>query len=195
MKQRNVVSDKDGLPGGHVFRLWSVHDVFGKLHREKQRFESAGSGFEGLRNQIDAAINFAITAWHMTDWACRWKEKEQFNKDKLHRFQCEVRRQCPDLAVCDVIANAAKHGGTADMKGNRPEIKTVLVADPVAEGALGVELYAEGADPEWSLQIHVNGKPEDLHAVFYRVFGFWHKFIQHYCVTKRASERGVLVEK
>ncbi len=184
------MSDLTELEGGHVFRLWLVHEIFRKLHREKQRFEKAGSDNEGRNDQVDATINFAITAWHMTDWVWQ-RQKDALGKcldvNCLREFQDEMRRQCPDLAVCDVIANAAKHGGTAHRREDRPEIETVLIADPVAEGAPGVELYAEVAGPEWSLKIRVHGKPEDPHAVFYRVLRFWHKFIQQHCVAKKPS--------
>lgn len=98
-----------------------------------------------------------------------------------------MRRQYPDLAVRDVIANAAKHGGTAHKKEDRPEIETVLIADPVAEGATGVELYAVVEDPEWSLKIKVNGKPTDPLPLFNRVFLFWHKFVQQHCIANKPS--------
>ena len=190
MKQANVVSDLTELESGHVFRMRSVHDIFRKLGREKQRFEKAGSDNEGRKDQVDAAVNFAITAWHMTDWIWHRREhelRECLGVKCLRKFQDELRRQCPELAVCDVIANAAKHGGTAHKREDRPEIETVLIADPVAEGAAGVELYAVVADPEWSLKIRVNGKPKDPLSLFNRVFLFWHKFIQQHCVAKKSS--------
>ena len=184
------MSDLTELESGHVFRMRSVHEIFAKLHREKRRFEKAGSNNEGRKDQVDAAVNFAITAWHMIDWVWHRREhelREYFGVSSLREFQDEMRRQCPDLAVCDVIANALKHGGTAHTREDRPEIETVLIAEPVAEGAAGVELDAEVADPKWSLNIRVNGRTEDPHAVFYRVFGFWHKFIQRYCVVEKSS--------
>lgn len=184
------MSDLTELEGGHVFRLRLVHDIFRKLHREKQRFEKAGPDNAGRNDQVDAAINFAITAWHMTDWV--WERHKDalgkyLNVNGLREFQDKLRQLCPDLAVCDVIANAAKHGGTAHMREDRPEIETVLIADPVTEGGPGVELIAVAAGPEWSLEIRVNGKSEDPHAVFNRVFGYWHKFIQRHCIAKKAS--------
>lgn len=186
MKQANAVNEPPGLKGGHVFRMLSEQDILRKLSREKRRFEMAGSDDEGRQDQVDAAVNFAITAWHMTDWVWQ-RRKHELSKSlgvkSLGEFQNKMREQCLDLAVCDVIANAAKHGGTAHKREDRPEIVTVLVA----EGAAGVELYAVVADPEWSLKIEVNGKPEDPHALFYRVFGFWHKFIQRHCVAKKSS--------
>ncbi len=199
MKQAKVASDLTELESGHVFRVQSVHDIFRKLGREKRRFEKAGSNRENLADQVDAAINFAITAWHMTDWVWgqqKHKLRENFHVRGLKEFQNEMRQLCPGLAVCDVIANAAKHGGAADKREDRPEIVTVLVAHPVAEVAEAVELlavpahrrwFALLAHRRWSLEIKVNGKREDLLALLNRVSLFWHKFIQRHCVAKQPS--------
>jgi hypothetical protein len=195
--QTEVASDLAELESGQVFRMRLVHDIFRKLHREKQRFERAGSNGEALAEQVDAAINFAITAWHMTDWVWVQQEhklREYFGVNSCREFQDEMRRCYPDLAVCDVIANAAKHGGTAYKMEYRPEIETVLVAHPVVKGAAGVELLAVRAHRRWSLLAHrrwslkikIDGKPEDPRALLYLVFGLWHKFIQqHYGAKQR----------
>ena len=190
MKQANVVGDLTELESGHVFRMRSVHDVFAKLNCEKRRFELAGSDNEGRQNQVDAAVNFAVTAWHMIDWV--WHRREQELRERLgvkclREFQDELRRQCPDLAVCDVIANAAKHGGTAHKRKDRPEIETVLIAEPVTEGAVGVELYPVVADSEWSLEIRVDGRPKDPSGLFHRVHLFWHRYIQEHFVAEKSS--------
>ncbi len=198
MKQANVVSDLTELESGHVFRMRSVHDIFRKLGREKQRFKKAGSDNEGRQDQVDAAVNFAITAWHMTDWVWGRHEhelREYFDVSNKREFQDEMRRRCFGLAVCDVIANAAKHGGTAHKKKDRPDIETILVAHPVANDAAGVELIAVLADRQWSLNIRVNGTPKEPLTLFNRVFLFWHKFIQQHCVAKKPSYCGTLVEK
>jgi len=178
----DTASDPHELQGGHVFRMWLVDDVFRKLHRERRRFEQAGSDNDGRHDQVDAALNFAITAWHMTDWV--WERKEQypseyFEEDSEHDFLNKIRVECPDLGICDVIANAAKHGGVAKQKDYRPkEVETVLVGKPISNGGSGVELYAVEVDREWSLKIEVDGKAESVHAVLSRVFLFWHNFIQ-----------------
>ena len=190
MKQARVSSDLTELESGHVFRMRSPHDIFRKLYREKQRFEKATLDEEGRADQVDAAINFAMTAWHMTDWV--WGQYQQelcefFDVSELPKFQDKMRRQCSELAVCDVIANAAKHGGTAHKKKDRPDVETILVAHPVANDAAGVELVAVLADRQWSLNIRVNGTPKDPITLFNRVFLFWHKFIQQHCVAKQPS--------
>ena len=142
----------------------SVHDIFRKLRNEKRRFEKAELKGEGRADQVDAAINFAITAWHVTDWVWGQHEhalSEYFGVKTLTKFQNEMRRICSGLAVCDVIANAAKHGGTARPMKIRPNVETVLVALPVANDAAGVELIAVRKDLQWSLEIEVDGKRVD----------------------------------
>lgn len=196
MKDARIVSDLTELKSGHVFRMASVHDVFRKLHREKERLEKASDG--GKRaDQVDAAINFTITAWHLTDWVWYQRERElreAFEVNSLGAFQGIIRRECPELAVCDVIANAAKHGGVAHKRKDRPAIETILGAEPAAEGAAGVELIAEPAQRRWwpahhrwSLKINVEGNSQDLLGLSSSVFVFWHKFIQRYCVAERPS--------
>lgn len=178
------------MESGHAFRMRSAHDIFRKLHREKSRLEKAESDREGLADQVDAAVNFAITAWHMIDWV--WQRREHEFRECLgvkcfREFQDEMRRQCRGLAVCDVIANAAKHGGTAHEREDRPEIETVLVADAVPGGPAGVELTAKLAERQWSLEIKVNGTREDLLALFNRVFLFWYKVIQKHFIAEKSS--------
>ncbi len=178
------------LEAGHAFKMRLVDDIFRKLRNEKRRFEEAEFNGEGRADQVDAAINFAITAWHVTDWV--WGQHEHalsecFGVEKLSEFQNEMRRRCSDLAVCDVMANAAKHGGAAHPKPGRPDVETILVAHPVANDAAGVELVAVQTDLQWSLQIEVDGKRKDPLELFNRVFLFWHKFIQKHCVAKQAE--------
>ena len=179
---------KTRLESGHVFRMRSVHDIFRKLEREKRRFEKAELNEEGRVDQVDAAINFAITAWHVNDWVWGQREhtlREVFGVNNKSEFQNEIRRKCSDLAVCDVIANAAKHGGTAYKMKDRPDVETILVAHPVANDAAGVELLAVLTELQWSLEIEVDGKRVDPLELFNRVFLFWHKFIQEHCVAKQ----------
>jgi hypothetical protein len=178
------------VEAGHAFWVRSAYDIFRKLHREKRRFERAESSREGMSDQVDAAINFAITAWHMTDWV--WvqhedKLREHFHVNSKRKFQDEMRRLCPGLAACDVIANAAKHGGVAHDREDRPGIETVLIAHPVGEGSGGPEVVAVLAQRRWSLIIEVDGIPQDPSALFDQVFLFWHRFIQQHCVAQKLS--------
>ena len=171
------------LCGGHVFRMVSVHDVFRKLWREKRRFQSAGSTNEGRADQVDAILNFAITAWHMTDWV--WKRHENKMRDEFQvnnqkEFSVAMAQCCPELAVCDVLANAAKHGGIAWDTKDRPNVETVLVASSATD--LGLALVAHQSAVEWSLKVNIDGNSHDPYDFLNGVFMFWHKFIQKYCV-------------
>jgi hypothetical protein len=176
------------IEAGHVFWVRSIQDNFRKLHREKRRFEGAGSDQQGMSDKVDAAINFAITAWHMTDWV--WVQREDklrrhFDVDCKREFQNEMRRQCPDLAVCDVIANAAKHGGAAHEKEYRPHIESVLIAEPIGEHGIGAELLAVLTKHQLSLIIEVDGVRQDPRALLNRTYRFWYRFIQQHCVDKQ----------
>jgi hypothetical protein len=117
----------------------------------------------------------------MTDWV--WvqhedKLREHFHVNSRREFQDDIRRLCPGLAVCDVIANAAKHGGVAHDRKDRPGIETVLIAHPVGNGAGGAEVVAVLDERRWSLIIEVDGVPQDPRAIFNQIFLFWHRFIQ-----------------
>lgn len=180
------------LEAGHAFKMRLVDDIFRKMRNEMRRFEEAEFNGKGRADQVDAAINFAITAWHVSDWV--WGQhknalREYYRVNKKWKFQDKIRRECSDLAVCDVIANAAKHGGVADEKEGRPDVETILVARPVASAA-GVELVAVQTDLQWSLEIEVDGKRKDPLELFNRVFSFWHKFIQKHCVAKQVNRGG-----
>jgi hypothetical protein len=182
-----VASGWTEVEAGHVFWVRSVHDIFRKVYREKRRFERAQSDPEGMSDQVDAAINFAITAWHVTDWVWAQHEgrlREHFHVNSIRDFQAEIRRRCPGLAVCDVIANAAKHGGVAHARNDRPDIETILIAQPLAKDADGIETVVILNQHRWSLMIEVDTLPHNPHELFNRIFLFWHRFIQQYCLIK-----------
>jgi hypothetical protein len=90
------------------------------------------------------------------------------------------------------MANAAKHGGIAHERDDRPNVETVLIAEPVGDSVANIELIAKQTDrrwwqcnPRWSLKIEVDGRDEDLPGMLTNVYSFWHKFIQEYCVAKQ----------
>jgi hypothetical protein len=69
---------------------------------------------------IDHGINFALSAWHMTDWIVEddaYRDNlraklqiETTDKKKVcSRFQKFVAQDCPELESCRVIATSAKH--------------------------------------------------------------------------------------
>ena len=173
------------LQGGHVFRSWSVHDAFRKLHRERERL-SAAEAANDLWGQVDAVTNSSITAWHMTDlvWLRHQDNvREHLGVECLRGLQDEVRHQCPELAICDVIANAAKHGGRALARDDRPNVETIIRAVPVESNA--EDARAElGQAPQWSLRIEVDGRRSDPRVALLRVSQYWGEFIQRHCARR-----------
>lgn len=160
------------LPGGHTARLLLYHDVYRKIWREKRRFEGA----DDFRDRTDAFLNFCISAWHFSDWlwhrdpsAMRELAALDPKKDGLKQFQRWVARTFPALSVCDVIANAAKHGGRADEKPGRPHVETLLIARP-RSASPSVEVLANDLDKILSLSLLVNGRREQGPAFVNRAF-------------------------
>jgi hypothetical protein len=169
------------LDAGHAFRFRTAQDMFRKLHREKRRFEQTEAD---RRDQVDAALNFCVTAWHLTDWVWGIHERAVRTASgarSLGRFQEWIGKQCPELAVCDVIANAIKHGGYALPLPRRPMVETVLVARPKADGS-PVRLVTSGAS--WTLRVTIDGRSTLMLVLMNRVFSFWHGFIQDHCVQR-----------
>ena len=125
-RTEHIVREEAELESGQTFRLLSEHDMFRKLRREKRRLRTVEHDSDSRNDQIDAAINFALTAWHLTDWL--WQRRKPdwdrlFGAKTKIEFQKELRRRCPCLGVCDVIANAFKHGGSAHTKEHRPDVE------------------------------------------------------------------------
>jgi len=154
------------LEGYHLFRMRLLDDMFRKLHRELGYFRKARGD---RKASTDHAINFCITAWHLTDWI--WLRHaadlrgERFGEN-LQDFQLAVKRESVEMAVCDVVANAAKHGGRAHAKPDRPDVMTILVAPPIPEGVTAVEFVTSGSERPMKLRISINGKPRPAEAVF-----------------------------
>lgn len=180
------MADNEGpveLEGGHTFRMHIVADVFRKLYRERRRFENAG---DSRQDQTDAVINFAITAWHLSEWVWRQYEAKlrgQLGVQSEGEFQRYLKENCRNLAVCDVIANAAKHGGRAHQRADRPDVETVLVAQPIDDGSnLAPDvLVVAMMKREWSLNIRVDGKTEHARVVLRNVENFWQRLLQRHC--------------
>jgi hypothetical protein len=166
------------LETGHTFKMRTPDEAFKKFHREWKRFEKAEDNQEGLAQQVDGAINAAIAAWHLTDWVWKFhraKLTKTYKVDSVSKFQAAIKAECPDLAVCDIIANAAKHGGKADDKPDRPELISVLHAE---DDDSGFEARQEKGEKRWRLELKVKGKSVDPVSLFSRVFLFWFQFLQ-----------------
>lgn len=169
------------LESGHTFRMLSVHDIYRKLHRELQRFEAAHGVHGGSRaDMMDTAVNFAWTAWHMVDWLyLRAPERieEVYACASLKPFQDHVRRNHQALAVCDVIANAAKHGGRAHGFAGRPNVETILVAHAVEPEGDAEDVVVAMMQRTWSMKIRHHGMSEPADSLFRRAYGDLHRLL------------------
>lgn len=95
-------------------RSWTIKnstDLLEKAKRDLARFRKSHE--EGDGEQVDHAVNCAITLWHIHDWL--WVEKEEQlkagAKNSQHAFQHWLKgRPGGDLlALCERVANGSKH--------------------------------------------------------------------------------------
>jgi hypothetical protein len=100
------------------FGFTSAYAMLQKASREYSRCRDAQSNDD----RCDAAINAAITLWHMNDWV--WNGITVAGRDKLELkrllnvpnrsvkkddFVSWAVSQCPELEICQSICNGSKH--------------------------------------------------------------------------------------
>ncbi|MBJ6749556.1 hypothetical protein [Geomonas anaerohicana] len=152
------------------FGLGTAHSMVMKAWREYQRCVNAGSDDD----HRDAAINCAITLWHLNDWV--WNGIAVSARDKLEVKQLlgvTGRRlekddlvkwavtSCPELKVCQSICNGTKHVVCLGITEAR--LTPADVQKPAEEGkVLG------------RLEIVDAGGVRDGIQVLYKGFEFWH---------------------
>jgi hypothetical protein len=167
------------LEAGHTFTLLMPDDAFRKLHREWKRFEKAEKTQSDIHEQVDGVINTATAAWHMADWVWRFYKptiQKTYRIEKFQDFQAKLKAECIDLKICDIIANAAKHGGVAFKTGDRPELMSIIHAED-ANGTLDARAKNDGGKL-WSLELRVDDRVVDLSTSFSRVFMYWFDFLK-----------------
>lgn len=171
------------LAGNHVFRMSSARDMLRKLERELRRLKDAGPD---RHDRVDAAINFALTAWHITDWIWLLHEAE-IQKDlevqSLREFQNRLKKRRRELAVMDIIANAFKHGGTAHVRPDRPQVETILSVEAIQRSKSTdlVTLYAEMKNREWTLKVSLAGETHSFGMIAERTHAYWYNFVTRHC--------------
>lgn len=79
----------------------STGALFRKLERTFDRRAQYG------QNQVDWVFDFAVTAWHLVDWAAT--EAKAGGKTSVQAAQQRLKNLCPELAVCEQVCNGAKH--------------------------------------------------------------------------------------
>jgi hypothetical protein len=153
-----------------------------KLQRERKRIDDAAGDREHLS---DHGVNFAVTAWHLTDWV--WRDigerydllskiakhagvsPSKVEKPDLDRYLCA---QCPQLMYCQAIATASKHVG-CDTKllgqGGHPN---PIEAEFSSTASTMINLRAG-----WVLKITDGDRRIPAAPVFDAVLNFWTEFI------------------
>lgn len=152
------------------FGLESAHSMVLKAWREYQRCTNAGSNDD----RRDAAINCAITLWHMNDWvwngiAASARDKlelkallgatgRRLEKDDLVKWAVSA---CPELNVCQSICNGSKHVVCLGIT----EARMTPDDDQKTSG---------GEKAVGRLEIVDAGGVRDGIEVLYKAFEFWH---------------------
>ena len=145
----------------------SAEALYRKLERTFDRRLTYGE------YQVDWVFDFAVTAWHLVDWIAK---ETQADKQVM---QEQIKKKCPELAVCEQVCNGAKHfvlnnsrlrpfsiaenvRGTDDLIG---------LARDIIPGGEPVDIVATG-----SVSISdKDGNSWEASDLFHRVFIFWRR--------------------
>jgi hypothetical protein len=196
-------------PGKQVFGVTTPADMLAKLRRELARVANASFSHENL---VDHATNCALTAWHITDWV--WRRRfvtDQQARDHLeascsslhHRRKREDRfrecltQMCPQLALCQDIANGFKHviaeipagrgaPGVIDVTASAetaPPGPFTLGGDVLGGAGLGGPGYDAGGQLYRLKITSEDGSTIDAVDVFNKVVAFWTEFFGRHGIT------------
>jgi hypothetical protein len=112
--------------------------------------------------------------WELHQQAMR----DAYGATSRKMFQNTLKSQRRELAIMDIIANAAKHGGAADARPDRPHVTTILSVDPTPN--IGT-LFLEITKRDWSLKVTLDGQHHHFAVIAERAYGFWHTFVGRHC--------------
>ncbi len=91
------MSGAGGADGGGGQSIDSAEALWRKLERTFYRQADYGE------HQVDWVFDLAVTAWHMADWVALER------KINLGALRAQLKGRCAELAVCEQVANGAKH--------------------------------------------------------------------------------------
>ncbi len=186
-----------------AFGIATPRDMLAKLKRELNRVANASF----LRDElVDHGTNCALTAWHITDWAWRVRfANDRTAQDALaasyavlrtkrgrpiDRFKECVTRACPELALCQDIANGFKHvvaippddrqaAGVKDVTASASMAPSgpFKFGDGFGNAGLGGPGYVAGGEM-FRLKIRSDdGSNLDAIGVFDAVVAYWTRFM------------------
>ena len=159
--------------------IWSASSSFGletaasmahKLYRDYQRYLNATS----TDDRRDAAINGAITAWHMCEWV--WTGITSYDRHSAdvsaflgvvgrpmekRDVQDWAERECPSLVACRSICNGSKH-----VISDRSLVTQMDAPDPNERGR-GKQLVAR------AIIKHPDGSTTEMTKVLFDALDFW----------------------
>ncbi len=173
-----------------TFDLVDCRDLLQKLEREMDRIRRCNRREE----LADLGFNFAVTAWHLTDWV--WADIKgvhglktalaaeasvrapEFN---FNEFRDLLRRRSDDLNYCRLIATASKHVGVEPLPGDPDAFTATGSAGPssvlLGGAPLATSPLAVAGSGKYVLKIIVDGERIPAVKVFERVLEFWTQFI------------------
>lgn len=170
----------------HAFGVDTPRDMLEKLNRELNRITNSSE----REDLVDHANNFALTAWHITDWV--WRAafsknpegvvkilsphpdlKSRFLQSKQRSrdlFTEALTQKCSGLAICQDICNGFKH---------------VIASSPPdreAPGATFATATFSGTEKSFPQLIigSENGEEVEAEKVFNAVIVFWTQFMDEW---------------
>jgi hypothetical protein len=191
-----------------AFDVVNPRAMLEKLGREMSRIAEPGASYEAV---MDAGINGALTAWHLTDWVwvARFRDDPEARKtieiltddprDGKRDFQAYVTRECSELALCEDVTNGFKHVvANQPARRARPGAARSRVDTNITVTSGGGRITEEGflvgplpggagamtGTTEYRLEIiHENGTTCSVLDVFQSARDFWANFLDNHGIT------------
>lgn len=164
-----------------LFALKDARDLLQKLERDYARFEAASLPESNEHvHQSDHAYNFAITAWHMSDWI--WQSDpvpaETFRCRSLRQFQANLVKQCPELDICQDLCNGSKHFKISRRVTRQIEKADVSAGPSVVLSTGNHRVGSPIGKTREVLKIELaDSHRVKAHEVFDSVLKFWRQFL------------------
>ena len=162
----------------YAYDLQTPLDLLGKLGRELRAFQ------QDAERQSDHAYNFAITAWHLTDWLWQYDKAQNPGAEKWfgcasrRSFQAKICKQSPDIKICNELAIGSKHFHVEKRK--KVVESAEISAGPsfiLNVSLLDVDRLGPGPVPVLKVRM-VDGTSVKSAKVFNGAMKFWFGFFQ-----------------